>query len=309
MSEHWLWTQKEDIGPSPRFGTAMAYEAVRQRVVLFGGTPLAGGRLNDTWEWDGVAWTQVADMGVGRSFAGMTYDDARQRLVLFGGYVRGVVEINELNDDTWEWNGTEWTQVADIGPARRVGCAFAYDTVRQRAVLFGGFGGSSGNEFLGDTWEWDGTEWTQIADTGPPPRSYLAMVFDSSRECLVLFGGNNLGWLNDTWEWTDDGGWVKRQDMGPQFITSPTMVYSEKHTVLFGAPGQGERGAGHTWEWDGNRWTQRQNMGPPARVWHALAYDSQRDRVVLFGGRATRPQQNPPDIAFGDTWELAIIEQ
>jgi hypothetical protein len=61
MSERWLWTQKEDIGPSPRYGHAMAYEAARQRVVLFGGSGGSSALLNDTWGWDGVAWTQVAD--------------------------------------------------------------------------------------------------------------------------------------------------------------------------------------------------------------------------------------------------------
>ena len=37
MSERWLWTQKEDIGPSPRYGHGMVYEDARQRVVLLGG--------------------------------------------------------------------------------------------------------------------------------------------------------------------------------------------------------------------------------------------------------------------------------
>lgn len=302
MSERWLWTQKEDIGPSPRSGHAVAYEAARQRVVLFGGSAGGTTRFNDTWEWDGATWTQVADMGPPvRWYSGMTYDDSRQRLVLFGGVTTGGGGDDTLSD-TWEWNGTEWTQVADIGPAPRLGCALAYDTVRQRVVLFGGYNGTiSPPTYFDDTWEWDGTEWTQIADTGPPPRIYPAMVFDNSRECVVLFGGwgQEAGWLGDTWEWSDDAGWVKRQDMGPQSLADPRMVYTEAHTVLFGYT-QGASGAGLTWEWDDGLWTQRQDMGPSRRTGYDLAYDSQRDRVVLFGGWA------PP--ALGDTWELAIIE-
>jgi hypothetical protein len=81
MSERWIWTQKEDIGPSPRVAHAMAYEAARERVVLFGGED-----GSNTWEWDGVAWTQVADMGPSPRYAcAMTYDTVRQRVVLFGG--------------------------------------------------------------------------------------------------------------------------------------------------------------------------------------------------------------------------------
>jgi|SRR5215211_3997511 len=123
MSERWLWTQKEDIGPSARFGYAMAYEVARQRVILFGGSGAGTTRFNDTWEWDGDAWTQVADMGPSvRWYSGMTYDDSHQRLVLFGGVT---TEANNTLGETWEWNGTEWTQVADIGPAPRLGCALA----------------------------------------------------------------------------------------------------------------------------------------------------------------------------------------
>ena len=186
MSERWLWTQKEDIGPSPRYRHGMAYEDARQRVVLFGGW--AAGPLGDTWEWDGSAWTQIADIGPsGRYYFGMTYDVSRQCVVLFGGFTwRGQWE---LVGETWEWNGTEWTPIADIGPQPRWGCTMTYDAIRQRVVLYGGDGSLHGGEGLGDTWEWDGTEWTQISDTGPSKRRVPTMVFDSSRECLVLFGG------------------------------------------------------------------------------------------------------------------------
>jgi hypothetical protein len=301
MTKRWLWTQKQDIGPSPRWGHAMAYVAASQRVALFGdGSDFTAARA-DTWEWDGDAWTQVADMGpFGRMYPSMAYDDSRQRLVLFGG---GVLSNGSypfmVQGDTWEWNGTEWSQVADTGPSPRALHAMTYDTVRQRVVLFGGDLWTGAASPL-DTWEWDGTEWMQITDIGPPGLVSPAMVFDSSRECLVLFGG-----LGETWEWDNDTGWVKRQDMGPRGIVTPTMAYTGEHTVLFGTPptlSAGSATAGQTWEWDGRLWTQRQDMGPARRYHHNLAHDSQRDRVVLFGGTVS-------GIAAGDTWELAIVEQ
>src|SRR5688500_5531731 len=103
MCARWLWTQKQDIGPSPRYGHAMAYDAARQRVALFGG--LAGGiATNDTWEWNAGDWTQVSDMGPApRWHPGMTYDDARQRFVLFGGLVPPPVGAAlKEGGDTWE---------------------------------------------------------------------------------------------------------------------------------------------------------------------------------------------------------------
>jgi hypothetical protein len=304
MSERWLWTQKEDIGPSPRASAAMAYEAARQRVVLFGGGDF-GGFFNDTWEWDGDAWTQVADMGPSaRQLFDMTYDESRQRLVLFAGEVKTSTQDTELNGETWEWNGREWTQVADMGPSPRMGCAMAYDTLRHRVVLFGGYNYRLPQpEYFDDTWEWDGTEWTQIADTGPSVRALLPMVFDISRECLVLFGGASpSGWLGDTWEWREDAGWVEHQEMGPGSLVRPKMARTQEHTVLYGFPDS--TGAAQTWEWDGRLWTQRQDIGPRARYGPAFAYDSERDRVVLFGGYASGTGSH-----LGDTWELGIIEQ
>ncbi len=47
-------------------------------------------------------------------------------------------------------------------------------------------------------------------------------------------------------------------------------------------------------------------MGPSFRYAYVLGYDGQRDRVVLFGGQLFVGAQF--DL-FGDTWELAIIEQ
>jgi cysteine-rich repeat protein len=53
------WVQRSEVGPSPRFTTASAWDAARGRVVLFGGNNGAAD-FNDVWEWDGTAWTQVA---------------------------------------------------------------------------------------------------------------------------------------------------------------------------------------------------------------------------------------------------------
>ena len=49
------WTRVATTGPPPRFVSAMAYDAARAEVVLFGGS-IPDGYLGDTWVWDGTAW-------------------------------------------------------------------------------------------------------------------------------------------------------------------------------------------------------------------------------------------------------------
>jgi hypothetical protein len=67
--------------------------------------------------------------------------------------------------------------------------------------------------------------------------------------------------------------------------------------VLFG--GFGFNGClGDTWEWDGTTWIDRTSgPRPVARESHAMAYDSARGRVVLFGGYSIYGN------ILADTWE------
>ena len=173
----------------------MAYDAARQRVVLFGGSQ-SSGYLSDTWQWDGTNWTQAAPANSppARTLFAMTYDAARQRVVLFGGQSSGYL------GDTWRWDGANWTPATPTtGPAARAGHNMTYDATRQRVVLFGGTYG--GLTMFGDHWEWDGTSWTQAAlATGPSARFSSAMTYDVARQRVVLFGGFDLySNLSDTW--------------------------------------------------------------------------------------------------------------
>ena len=51
----------------------------------------------------------------------------------------------------------------------------------------------------------------------------------------------------------------------------------------------------HTDEWNGSAWTPRVVPGPLPRGSHAIAFDSARGRVVLFGGSG--------GYRLADTWE------
>lgn len=79
----------------------------RSRLVAFGGvTP----RTNDeTWEWDGAAWTQVvvAASPPGRVGHGMVYEAAWQRVLVFGG--------DYFHGDTWLYGSQPRAEAAPFG--------------------------------------------------------------------------------------------------------------------------------------------------------------------------------------------------
>jgi hypothetical protein len=215
LGDTWMWngedwTQVADGGPE-RINHAMAFDAMRGRVVLFGGAanfPSTLQVLNDTWKWAGQDWTQRADTGpAGRHLHVMAFDAARGVVVLFG----GADETGQQSyGDTWEWNGITWTQASSFGATPSTGAALAYKD--KTTALFGGIESLSGDprrSLFGDTWEWDGKHWSLRQHLGPRARWRHALVFDSGRGRLVLFGGfsslepDPSSALGDTWEHTE----------------------------------------------------------------------------------------------------------
>jgi hypothetical protein len=333
--------------PPPRAANTVAYDGATGEVMLFGGLGSSFTPLNDTWAWDGTTWTQVADAAdagctttctdspPARAASMMTYDPASNQLVVFGGDADGG-DVN--NNDTWTWDGTSWSQVADssdpgcttscIGsPPARSGGAMAYDPAIGKVVLFGGLGDATN-----DTWTWDGTSWTQVADGGdpgctttctdsPPPTISGAMAFDVPANQLIMFGGGeyngNATWNFDgtTWTQLDDGtdaGCTDACTSSPPPRSGAGMEYDPavQAVVLFGGLNNFTN-VNDTWTWDGTAWTQVDDDADPgcttactdspaARSAIFLTYDETNRQTVLFGGQGGTPQTGVP--LFNDTW-------
>lgn len=156
------WTLVSTAGPSPRGKSSMAYDSVRDRVVLCGGIG-AGGICDDTWEWDGSSWQRIGPGPSPLAAAGMAFDVARRRTVLFGG-TDGLYPLS----GTFEWDGSRWTQRATSNaPAAREGLTLTYDGRAQASILFGGTGGVA----YDDTWLWNGSNWTKLLPSNASLRS------------------------------------------------------------------------------------------------------------------------------------------
>jgi hypothetical protein len=137
FGDTWLWdgatwrAASSPLSPRARSHHAMAYDPLRNRVVLFGG--IGPVPRSDTWEWDGTTWTPLAPATSPpeRYNHAMTFDEERARIVLSGGR-----NFASVLADTWEWDGAAWQRTAD-GLAR-AGHAAAWDPVRREVRVFGG---------------------------------------------------------------------------------------------------------------------------------------------------------------------------
>jgi hypothetical protein len=288
------WQQRTPtLRPPARWAHALAYDSARQRVVLYGGTT-GYMSLSDTWEWDGAAWTQhFPAFDPGARFAhAMTYDVRRQRTVLMGGSASQFTPT-----EVFEWDGTNWTArpaLPEPPTQGAVGHVLAYDETRQRVVLVGG-----STRAVADVWEWDGTIWSQRSSGAPSTYASMGRLVEHSRRGRLLLYG---GWDGATWEW-DGFRWSSLSpNSSPPERIGHALAYdaARDRTVLFGGGWGNPYGwnlLADTWEWDGATWTQRNpSVSPAERADHAMAYDAQRQRVLLFGGYGNGSQ-------LGDTWQ------
>src|SRR5262249_60207067 len=89
--------------------------------------------------------------------------------------------------DAWEYDGADWIPVVTAAaPQPRSGCALAYDWIRSRTVLYGGFDAVVG---FTDTWEYDGSTWSRSPTAHSPSGGSPALAYDLARARTVLCVG------------------------------------------------------------------------------------------------------------------------
>jgi len=212
--------QRQETGWRPIFTETMlpyntefrlAYDSGRNRLVLFGGEDLNSTRTAETWEYDGSDWTriQTATFPNPRRSHAMTYDSARDRVVLFG----GDTAANSFDAETWEYDGVDWTKITTAAtPPGRARHDMAFDSVRNVVVMYGGMTLAGGSTPVRDTWEYNGTNWTQTVAAGGPAFSAFgatgtrvaSLAYHATRDRTILgaAGSNNLLWEYNGTAWT-----------------------------------------------------------------------------------------------------------
>ncbi|HRZ78924.1 MAG TPA: C-type lectin domain-containing protein, partial [bacterium] len=153
-----------------------------------------------TYSYDGTNWTLRGSSALpgNREGARMVYDSYNNKIVLFGGgyYGSGSYYFAE-GTYQYDYSSNTWTKVCGSGtacstqPPDRNDFAMVFDAKRNVTVLYGGRG------FLGDTWEWNGTSWTERTITDPegdgnPANSMVSpeMAYHSESGSVLLFGGD-----------------------------------------------------------------------------------------------------------------------
>jgi hypothetical protein len=259
------------------------------QAVLFGGSDAHGDTLGDTWTWAAGCWTRQQPLvaPAARHDASMAYDSARKLVILYGTYV---TSAGARGFDTWAWNGSAWSKIADGPISSSYGASAAFDENPDRVVLL-----TKSPAGLSQTWTWDGASWQAMSpQVSPPGRFNASMAFDPSSRRVILFGGygNDGQPLADTWAW-DGNNWtaLSPRISPPARAGAAITTFASKHSVVL-IGGEATAPFSDAWNWDGTSWSP---LAPPGPRQRACAIDI-GPRVLVFGG-------NPAGDSQSMTWD------
>jgi hypothetical protein len=242
----------------------MVYDTFRHRTVLFGGLrPDATYGLKfspETWEWDGTNWQQITTAHLppltdSLYDSAACYDSARKEMLFF----------SSLVEPFWAYDGKDWSvrNSGGVGPGYYVGCLMTFDSSRGVAVLLGASGGTLAQYPARPLWEWDGS-WHERAQSGQRPwLNYTgnAVTYDTLRQECVVFG----------------------QQTGDVDGQETQFIYPAPDFLRY------------IWRWNGAQWQAdppTPTLGVSANQFHSMAFDSDRNALVLFGGSNEKGDYN-----------------
>lgn len=106
------WQQRNPAShPSARGGHSLAYDPIRDRIVLFGGVDANGALQSDTWEWDGSTWLATAnDPQVPPG--SLAFDPSVQQVVLIPYSFGGASPLPASGTSLWIYTGSTWLPMA-----------------------------------------------------------------------------------------------------------------------------------------------------------------------------------------------------
>ena len=305
------WREVHDGGPSERARHSAVHDNSRNQMVVFGGIGKYSYISNDVWAFDLAAetWMLLHD---GRGYApakryGHTavYDVLRDWMIVFGGS-DGTFSYN----DTWAFDFMtgDWLELhsgSGNAPHGRSCHISIFATTKDAMVVSGGLFSSSPYK---DLWAFDieNRVWDELhSESGEMSERWdHSAVYNVFENQMIVFGGYGWGQKNDMWSYDFDiEAWQEIDDgngIGPSVRSAHATCFDEINKLIIVFGGDSPEGfRADTWGFDTSiqEWRILQD-GYNQYGWfcHSMVYDSERERVLMFGGYHDSSTQPKKDV-------------
>ena len=221
------------------------------------------------------------------------YDPQGRRLYVFAG------RAGTRRNDLWAYafDQAAWVALRPQGaaPPARDGHTMVFDSARRRLIVFGG----QASSFFNDVWayEIEAGRWTRLDASGPAPniRYGHSAIADPRRDRMVISHGfTDEGRFDDTWAfdfaanaWTEIS--PARRPLR-RCLHRAAYDPARDRMLLYGAAALRRRAMSARRSMGIRLGCERLTQlasGPPGREFYGVGFDSEADRMVIFGGRAS----------------------
>ena len=182
-------------------------------------------------------------------------------------------------DITESYNGSAWTELADLNTKKEDGYGFGSQTA---AICASGYPGSPANTCE----KWDGTSWSEVNNTNTSKGT--GSESGTSSTAGLIAGGVTTTVLNETETW-DGTSWTEVANLNTARQQNAGAAYAPStDTLTFG--GETPPYTAVTESWNGTSWTEVADLNT-ARTNGGGAGTSSTD-AISFGGWITAAQVN-----------------
>jgi hypothetical protein len=288
--------------PTPREGVAIGYDSVYNDVVMLGGQtfPPNGGAflpLTDAWTFDSQGWHQ--DYPVPSPTPGAIAEDPRTgHLIMVGSLLP-----NGTGQQTWSWDGHNWTRLADLPDSRDR--AVGLEPLADQLVLVT----ENSQVTATQTWAWTGSAWSLRHPATNLPLGVAGPVLSADprrhRVIALLAAAATAGGATQTWAWNGSTWRLVSSTFKLGLDPFSATMASDPQTgavILFMHP---TGSAACTWALSGTVWRQVNPNSPDVDTdfgGASLLSDTYIGRVILIGGAARPNPLNVLWVLSGSKW-------
>jgi hypothetical protein len=266
-----------EVGPGFGTQTAAVYGVVNAG---------PAGYTTTTFEYNGTSWSGPASVNRngGGSAASMGTQTAGQ---ITGGYNAPGNAAQAVNES---YNGSTWTEVADINTARQYARGTGSSTA---AIVFGGttaVGPTSSQTGLDVTETWDGSTWTEVGDLNTARSNSQSLGTTNAAPTAVIAGGHSGGTdyaVVESWNGTS---WTEIADLNSDHKKGGGAGTTNTAGIVFAG---GPPSIALTESWNGTAWTEVADLAAGRRSPGGTG--SSTSALCMCG--------------FGTTAQLATVEE
>ena len=250
-------TRTEDPSPTEAQTGDFYYNSTtgQFKTINTGGAPIgawsSGGALN-TGRYGGTGLGTTADSGL-------------------------IAGSNPIGNLVEQYNGTSWTEVAEINTARRIN-ATGFGSVTAGLIM----GGVDPSSDTGATESWNGSAWTEVNDLNTGRSSYASSSSSPYTSGFIAGGSPGPSAPGDTELW-DGTSWTETTNLTTGRAGCAGAGVSSSSGLAFG--GIPNRALNESW--DGSSWTEVGDMNTGREYLNGAGIQT---NALAFAGRTSPPQ-------------------